>query len=497
MQKLQSQRSQKEDLAGIVGFDSYFEEPSILESYSKDLSFVAPRRPSAVVKPKNADEVQRIVKWANRTLTPLIPVSSGSPHFRGDTIPTRDGTVVVDLSDMKRILKIDRRNRFAIFEPGVTWGMLQSELAKEGMRIPMPLLPRATKSVIGSLLEREPILAPRYAWTLIGPLRCLEVIWGTGDKLLTGEAGLYLGSMEEQWKMGAAYVNPMGPLQVDYHRIVSAAQGTMGIVTWASGRCEILPQEEELFFAPSESFSSLVDFTYRFVRFRYGDELLFLNGWNLASMLGKSPSEITELAKKLPSWILILTVSGYDMLPKERIKVEEKDTKDLAKSFNVQLLQSIPGAESKQVLEILGKTSGEPYWKLKYKGGCQDIFFLTTLDKVDEFVKTISSVAESVRYPTSEIGVYVQPEQQGVACHCEFDLFYNPDDPKEVDRVKEMLAKGSEELIAKGAFFSRPYGIWADMAYKRDVQNTNALKKIKGIFDPNNVLNPGRLCFKK
>ena len=38
-------------------------------------------------------------------------------------------------------------------------------------------------------------------------------------------------------------------------------------------------------------------------------------------------------------------------------------------------------------------------------------------------------------------------------------------------------------------------GIWADMAYNRDAQTTILLKKVKGLFDPNNVLNPGKLCF--
>jgi len=44
-----------------------------------------PRNPLLVVKPKNAEEVQGVVAWANQTRTPLVPVSSGAPHFRGDS----------------------------------------------------------------------------------------------------------------------------------------------------------------------------------------------------------------------------------------------------------------------------------------------------------------------------------------------------------------------------------------------------------------------------
>ena len=61
--------------------------------------------------------------------------------------------------------------------------------------------------------------------------------------------------------------------------------------------------------------------------------------------------------------------------------------------------------------------------------------------------------------------------------------------------MKELYLKASEELQRQGAFFSRPYGIWADMAFRQDPQMAAALNKIKGIFDPNNVMNPGKLGF--
>ncbi|MFX0005719.1 MAG: FAD-linked oxidase C-terminal domain-containing protein, partial [Candidatus Hermodarchaeota archaeon] len=54
----------------------------------------------------------------------------------------------------------------------------------------------------------------------------------------------------------------------------------------------------------------------------------------------------------------------------------------------------------------------------------------------------------------------------------------------------------STNLMDSGAFFNRPYGLWAKEVYKRHENSTQkALKKIKQIFDPNNVLNPGVLCF--
>ncbi len=130
----------KDDLIRIVGAENVIDDPATLDVYSKDHSFIPPMKPLMVVKPKNADEVQGIVKWANQSRTPLVPVSSGQPHFRGDTVPSSGEAVIVDLSGMNRIIMMDRRNRVTIVEPGVTFSKLQPELAKEGLRLPMPRL---------------------------------------------------------------------------------------------------------------------------------------------------------------------------------------------------------------------------------------------------------------------------------------------------------------------------------------------------------------------
>jgi FAD/FMN-containing dehydrogenase len=484
----------KARLVEIVGKANVFDSPEIGDSFSLDHALVPPIRPLFTVKPKDVGEVQEIVRWANQTRTPLVPVSSGAPHLRGDTAPTAPESVIVDLTGMRRILKIDRRNRLALIEPGVTYTQLQPELQKNGLRIVTPLLPRHNKSVLASLLEREPVISPKYQWNLLEPLRSLEIVWGNADKLWSG-GGAFRGENDSDWQEGLVPLQGPGPGQLDFYKFVSAAQGSMGIVTWASVKCEVFPECRKLFFVPAEAIEDVIDFVYKLLKFRFGDELFIVNSACLAYILAGGPDEIASLRTALPSWAVIVGITGGHILPRERVEAQESDIRDIAQQFGLEMVPAIQGCRGRELLELVLGPSGEPYWKLRYKGGSQEVLFLTTLDKTPGYVGTMYSAANEQRYSALDIGVYIQPVHQGVGCHCEFIFPFDRRDRAETLETQELFRDASYRLFRQGAFFSRPYGIWADMVYNADARTTIVTRKIKEIFDPNNVMNPGKLCF--
>ena len=150
---------------------------------------------------------------------------------------------------------------------------------------------RRSGRLLPAFWKENPVVIPRYQWAMLDPLRCLEVVWGDGQKMTTGEAGS-AGTLEEEWARKFAQVAPAGPGQTNFYKLASAAQGSMGIVTWASLKCEMLPQIHKLFFVPSRKLNDLLNLAYSILRIRFGDELLLLNNWNLAAMLGKeSPNK--------------------------------------------------------------------------------------------------------------------------------------------------------------------------------------------------------------
>jgi FAD/FMN-containing dehydrogenase len=485
----------KTELAGLVGEGNVRDDPETLASYSSDRSDAAAVKPGLLVRVQNADQVQRIVAWANRTGTPLVPVSSGPPHFHGGTVPGAPGAVIVDLSSMKRIASINRRNRAALVEPGVTYAELQPALAKEGLRLSPPLMPRSGKSVVTSLLEREPRLNCRFQWSSIDPLRCLEIIWGDGNRLWTGDAAMGAMDLEKQWAGNKWQLLPYGPAQTDFFRLMTAAQGSLGIATWASVRCEVLPSLHKLYFVPADKLEALFPFTYKILKFRYADELFLMNRAALAGVLGESPAEIEQLRDGLPPWTVVVGIAGRSELPEERVAFQEQDISEIARESGLELVAGLRGVDGERALDAILQPSREPCWKLGYKGGFRDIFFITTLEKTPEFIVAMESAAGKAGYPAEDIGAYLQPRHQGVNVHCEFCLPYAPDDVAEASRMQNFYSGASRALLEAGALFTRPYGIWADLAFGQDTMTTNVLKRVKSVFDPNGVMNPGKLCF--
>lgn len=486
---------EKEKLVKIVGAGNVHDDPATLDSYAGDISFVTSMKPQCVVRPADAGQVQRIIQLANETRTPLVPVSSGPPHFRGDTVPSIGGAVMIDLRRMKKIIFVDRPRRVAMVEPGVTFGELIPAAEKEGLRLNMPLLPRQSKSVVGSILEREPVIMPKYQWDISDPLACAGLFFGTGDEFRTGQAA-GPGSIEEQWKVGGMQKAPYGPGTASWHRLIQGAQGTMGVVTWMSMRCELLPSLEEPFVAGSSDAGALVDLAAWLIRLRMVNECFILNAANLAAVFaGKQPSDYRSLRDALPEWTLFFTIAGYEFKPEERVAAYLKDLADLTQRLGIQADKSVGGLSANKILKTVHKPSPEPYWKLRLKGACQDIFFLTINEKIAGQIEAMREMADRSGYPVSDMGIYIQPVVQGTSCHCEFNLFYDPGSAADAARVRDLTLTATRGLMDRGAFFSRPYGETAGMILNRDAATVAVLNKFKRIFDPNNIMNPGKVCF--
>jgi len=471
-----------EELASIVGSEYVSDDPDTLKKYSKDYSFVQARMPSCVASPKNTKEIQEIVKYADEHRIPVTPRSS-TISFYGAGIPSPGG-IIVDLTRMNKIMDIDVRNKRVKVEPGVTWAQVQDELEKQDLMVCSPLLPHPAKSVLTSTMEREPMLIPKTEYDEV--FMTAAVVLPNGSMYYTGNA---------LWSKHGTSIDGFIPCT----RLFLGAQGTLGIAAWANLKAEYIPKMDKPFFTPFDRIEDVVEPLYRIQYLELGSECLVLISFNLAAILAKKwPEEFNALREALPQYTLILCLSGGHRLPEEKIEYEEKALRKAASNMSFKVRRRADGnaGTGDAIIKMLRKPwQGDGYWKFRYKGSCHDIFFHTTLNRVPDFTKAMHEVAAKYEYPTTEIGVYLQPLERARACFCQYGFHCDPDDAGDVERVRRLYLEASEKAISMGALFSTPYGPWADMVYSQTSSYTTTLKLVKAAFDPHNIMNRGKLCF--
>ncbi len=109
-----------------------FEDKDAIENYSVDeVSKLFARPPDVVVKPESAKQISEVMKIANENKIPVTPRGAGS-GVAGGAIPVYGG-IVISLEKMNKILEIDKINRVAVVEPGVVTNDLCKKVEEEGL----------------------------------------------------------------------------------------------------------------------------------------------------------------------------------------------------------------------------------------------------------------------------------------------------------------------------------------------------------------------------
>ena len=481
-----------ERLRSVLTGDALIDNPDDIAGYRISNPVIdSVVTPTRIARPSNVDELQKILRLANEVGVNLTLASSSGIHSRGGFASAREN-VLVDLSSWKQIPWINRRNRVCLIEPGVTYGELLQALEPQGMTIPMPLSPRNGKSVIASVLDREPTTWPNRQWDISDPVASTEFIFGNGEVFRTGAAG-GPGTLEQQRAVGGAQKSSAGPSQTDFHRVVQGSQGTMGVVTWITMRTELRPVIEKPFLLGADSLQELIPFVYEVQRPWLGEHSFILDR-NAAAMLLSACGDDTfeSIRGSLPRYVCLQNIAGFERMPQKRIEYQQKDIESIADRNDLRMTTSLGKIAAKTLLDIATQPCGEVDWRHRLKGHCLSLFFLTTLDRAPGFVDIYMELARHHGIEEKSVGCYIQPVVQNHACHVELMCPFDPSAPSEIELVRKLEKEAVVRLIEGGAFFSRPYGSAGEVVFKRNPLNYELLRKVKGIFDPNRVLNDGK-----
>jgi len=156
------------------------------DAYATHWGEAEERRASAAVCPKSVEEVQAVVRAANRYKVPVFPISTGKNFAYGGPAPNMTGTVVLDLKRMNKVLELDGDRYTALVEPGVSYFDLYRAIQDRGLKMWIDCPDPGWGSPIGNALDHG------IGYTF-GPYRdhfgsrCgVEVVLANGEVMRTG-----------------------------------------------------------------------------------------------------------------------------------------------------------------------------------------------------------------------------------------------------------------------------------------------------------------------
>lgn len=187
-------RAAMSEMSRVVGPDWTFTSEADVMLYRDSYSILwgesEERLASAAVAPANVEQVQQVVRIANRYRIPLYPISTGRNLTYGGSAPTLSGSIVVDLKRMNRILAVDEKRHFAVVEPGVSYFDLYNYIKEHKLKVMLDVPDPGWGSPIGNSLDHGVGYTMAPFRDHFGAHCGMEVVTAEGEVLRTGMGAL-------------------------------------------------------------------------------------------------------------------------------------------------------------------------------------------------------------------------------------------------------------------------------------------------------------------
>ncbi len=213
-------------LISISGENNIFTDAENIDKYSRDETEDLSFPPEVVVKPGTSKEISEILKLANKNLIPVY-TRGGGTGLSGGALPVYGG-IVLSMERFNKILEIDKQNFQAVVEAGVITQLFQEELEKVGLFYPVDPASRGSCFIGGNVAECSGgPRAAKYGVTrnyILG----LEFVTPTGEIIFTGSRTI---------KNVTGY---------SLAQLICGSEGTLGIVTKIVFRILALPKYKKI-----------------------------------------------------------------------------------------------------------------------------------------------------------------------------------------------------------------------------------------------------------
>jgi len=213
-----------QEFGSAVGSQWVFSSPEDMDLYRDAYSIVwgepQERRASAAVAPENVEQVQAVVRIANKFKVPIYAISTGRNLTYGGSAPNYTGSVVVDLKRMNKIISVDDRRNFAVVEPGVSYFDMYRHIQEKGLKVWIDCPDPGWGSLMGNALDHGIGYTYGVYRDHFGAHCGMEVVLANGEVMRTGMGALPKATSWQDYRYGyGPYVDGL------------FAQGNFGIVT--------------------------------------------------------------------------------------------------------------------------------------------------------------------------------------------------------------------------------------------------------------------------
>jgi len=459
MMEIEVNRAAK-DLASIVGEQYVMSDPATLDIYSRDMTVEPPALPDFVVMPQTVEEVQEVVRFANKKRMPMVPFVTGT-NLGGLTIPRRGG-MVVDLKRMNKIIEVDEGSMYAVVEPGVSFGDMEYYLNHHCGNLAMKA------GCHGDMING------------------LEAVLPTGEVMTTGSIG------------ASPYWFGRHPLP-DFCGLFINWKGTSGIVTKIA--VQLWPRQpfEEFYAVGIWNIEDLQHILGRIIRAEITDEQSGRSREAIEVGLGMyKPGERT-----LPWDMLVMhaiSASTKNLFDAKVEALREILKDETQKGRRAEILEQFSANDlARQVSQFPSSgtaVSWMDYGKRGEKipgGGASWVGGYLPLNKYTEGFKKARAIMEKYDFPPM-----ITQRTMGLGRYTimRFLVPYKRKDAEEVKEVREMLRELAQNELEHGALmYKAPEWATKMMWEKADARYLEFLKRVKKFLDPNDIMNPGKLGF--
>lgn len=451
------------ELTNIVGRANISAKKHDLEEYSRDEMPAAESCvPQVLVKPADTASVARIMDFANKKKIPVTPRGAGT-GLSGGCVPLYGG-ILLSLERMNRIVEIDKDNFVAVVEPGVTLADLYTEVESQGFYY--PLYPGEATATIGGNIATNAggMNAIKYGVTRHNVLG-LEAVLPNGKIIETG--GKFV-------KCSTGY---------DLTQLIIGSEGTLVVVTRAILKLTTRPAKRELLFASFTNLQDAIDAV---------PEILSLRMTPIGiEFMERSIIEIAEryTGKEIPHHqyeaFLLIIMEGES---EGEIHRYFSSVEEICKRHGaVEAMVPASQRAQRKLLDMREKF----YHAVKKCASMELIDVVVPRSQIGKFVRKVKAVSEKYRIP---VVVYGHAGDGNVHLH---PLCLNITEEQWNQRLPKLMKEVYEAGISLGGAISGEHGIGlAKKGYLRTKMGEATLetmKQIKKAFDPNNILNPGKI----